>query len=63
MDYAPFARIVARYVIGTVAGAAASDAILYDPDLMNMLTLGISAAVGYAVERIYLIAKKRGWAT
>jgi hypothetical protein len=63
MDYAPIARIIARYVIGTVAGAAVSDAVLNDPDLMNMLTMGISAVGAYAVEKIYAIAKSRGWAT
>ncbi len=63
MDYAPIARIVARYVIGVVAGAAVSDAVLNDPDLMNMLTMGITAVASYAVEKIYAIAKRKGWAT
>jgi hypothetical protein len=63
VDYAPIARIAARYIIGTVAGAAVSDAILNDPDLLNMLTMAISTAAAYAVEKIYAIAKARGWAT
>lgn len=63
MDWAPVARIAARYLIGTIAGAAASDAVLNDPDLLNMLTMGISAAGAWAVEKIYTIAKNRGWAT
>lgn len=63
MDWAPWARIVARYIIGTVAGAAASDAVLNDPDLMNMLTMAISAGAGLATEAIYALAKRRGWTT
>lgn len=63
MDYAPLARIVARYVIGSVAGAAIGDVIVSDPDLMNTLTIALSAVASYAVEKIYAIAKKRGWAT
>ena len=63
MDYAPIARIVARYVIGTVAGAAASDAVLNDPDLMNLLTIAISGAAAVLTEYIYALAKRRGWTT
>lgn len=63
MDYAPIARIVARYVIGTVAGAAASDAVLNDPDLMNLLTIAISGAAAGLTEYIYALAKRRGWTT
>lgn len=62
-DWAPTARIVARYVIGAIGGTALSDAIVSDPDLMNMLTIGISATASYTVEKIYTYAKKRGWAT
>ena len=63
MDWAPIARIAARYVIGTVAGAGVSDAILNDPDLLNMLTVALSAVAGAVVEAAYTYAKKRGWAT
>lgn len=63
MDWAPYARITARYIIGTVFGAATSDVILNDPDLMNVLTMSISAGAAYAVERVYAYAKSRGWAT
>ncbi len=63
MDWAPYARIFARYVIGGIAGTAAGDAILNDPDLMNLLTMGISAVGAVVVEWAYAQAKKRGWAT
>lgn len=63
MDWAPWARIFARYVIGTIAGAGVSDAILNDPDLMNMLTVAVSAVGAFAVEAIYSFAKRKGWAT
>ena len=39
MDWAPYARIAARYIIGGVGGTAVGDAVLNDPDLMNLLTI------------------------
>lgn len=63
MDWAPYARIFARYIIGGIGGTAAGDAILNDPDLMNLLTMGISAMGAVVVEWVYAKAKARGWAT
>lgn len=63
MDWAPYARIAARYIIGTVAGAAVGDAVLNDPDLMNLLTMVISGAAAAVTEYVYALAKRRGWAT
>lgn len=59
MDYAPIARIVLRYVIGGVIGAAQGDMLAADPDLVTVVALGIGAGV----ELAYAIAKRKGWAT
>ena len=57
--YAPVARIVLRYLVGAVIGAAQADALVGDPDVVTAVALGIGAAV----EAAYAIAKRRGWAT
>lgn len=55
------ARIVLRYVIGgAIAGSAAiGDQLATDPDIV----MGVSALIGLAVEWVYVVAKRRGWAT
>jgi len=63
MDWAPYARIVARYIIGGIGGTAVGDAIVNDPDLMNLLTMALSGVGAAAVEWVYAKAKARGWAT
>lgn len=59
MDYAPIARIVLRYVIGAVVGMAQGDMLAADPDVVTVAALGIGAAV----EALYVVAKRKGWAT
>lgn len=59
MEYAPVARIILRYAVGAVIGAEAGSIIAGDPDIVLYLAMGIGAAV----EALYSIAKKKGWAT
>lgn len=59
MDFAPLARIVLRYIIGGVIGAAQGDMLAADPDVVTVVALGIGAGVEIA----YGIAKRKGWAT
>jgi len=59
MNYAPIARIVLRYIIGGVIGAAQGDMLAADPDIVTFAAL----AIGAAVEGAYAIAKRKGWAT
>lgn len=58
MDYFPIARIVLRYAVGAVIGAAQADVLAADPDVVTVVAL----AVGAAVEAAYAIAKRKGWA-
>lgn len=61
MDYAPIVRIVLRYVLG--AAFMGSDELgqqfAADPDLIALGTV----VIGAAVEGIYALAKRKGWAT
>ncbi|MEB3211098.1 MAG: hypothetical protein VKL39_07070 [Leptolyngbyaceae bacterium] len=59
MDYAPYARIVIRYIVGAVIGMDAADTLAGDPDAVTIVALGIGAAV----EAAYAFAKRKGWAT
>jgi hypothetical protein len=59
MQYAPIARIVLRYVIGGIIGAAHGDMLAADPDVVTVAAL----ALGAAVEAAYALAKRKGWAT
>ena len=59
MDFAPLARIVLRYGIGYLAGSGAGEALALDADAVNMLALAMAAAV----EGLYAVAKRKGWAT
>lgn len=59
MDFGPLARIVMRYGVGYVIGSETGEALAMDPELVNMLALGIAALV----EMFYVFAKKKGWAT
>lgn len=59
MDFAPLARIVLRYGIGYLAGSGAGEALALDQDAVNMLALAMAAAV----EGLYALAKRKGWAT
>ena len=59
MNFGPFARIILRYGIGYLAGSEAGEALSMDPDAVLVLSL----AMGAAVEGVYALAKRRGWAT
>lgn len=59
MDYAPIARIVIRYVVGLIVGADTAGILAADPDVITMAAV----AIGGAVEVMYAIAKRKGWAT
>ena len=59
MDWAPFARIIIRYIVGAVIGMDAGDTLAGDPDVVTIVALGIGAAV----EVLYAAAKRKGWAT
>jgi hypothetical protein len=63
MYFAPIARIVVRYGVGAAVGIATADAVQNDPDLMNMLTVGVGTVLSYGTEYLYTQAVKRGWAT
>lgn len=58
----PVARIVARYLIGAAVmyGLLGADlGAQIEPDVV----LIVSAVLGAAVEGIYALARRRGWAT
>ena len=57
-DFGPLARIIMRYGIGYLAGSQAGNALAMDPDAVLMLSL----ALGAAVEAVYALAKRKGWA-
>ena len=59
MNLGPLARIILRYGIGYLAGSEAGEALAMDPDAVLLLSLGMGAAV----EGVYTLAKRRGWAT
>jgi len=59
MNLGPLARIILRYGIGYLAGSQAGEALAMDPDAVLILSLGMGAAV----EGVYALAKRRGWAT
>jgi hypothetical protein len=59
MDFYPLARIVLRYGVGLVIGAAQADMLAADPDVVTVVALGIGSAVEFG----YAIAKRRGGAT
>jgi hypothetical protein len=59
MDYAPIVRIILRYAIGGIVGAAQGDMLAGDPDLVSFGAV----ALGACVEAAYAYAKRKGWAT
>ena len=59
INLGPVARIIFRYGIGYLAGSQAGEALAMDPDAVLMLSL----ALGAAVEGVYAMAKRYGWAT
>lgn len=59
MNYAPYARIFVRYIVGLVIGMDAADTLAGDPDIVTI----VAAAIGFGVEALYALAKQKGWAT
>lgn len=59
MSYAPIARIILRYVVGAVVGMEAGAFLAGDPDVVFYVAMGIGAAI----EVVYRLAKRKGWAT
>lgn len=59
MNYAPIARIIIRYGVGLLIGAAQADVLAADPDVVTVVAL----AIGAGVELAYTIAKRKGRAT
>ena len=59
MNYGPFARVVIRYIVGAVIGMDGAATLAGDPDVVTVVALGIGAAV----EVVYTLAKRKGWAT
>lgn len=61
MNYAPVARIILRYLSGLTVGGAPLIApyLAVDPDMV-MVT---GAIIGFGVEGVYALAKRRGWST
>ena len=59
MNFGPFARIILRYGIGYLAGSEVGEMLAMDPDAVLILSL----AMGAAVESVYALAKRYGWAT
>jgi len=59
MSYAPAARIFIRYVVGGIIGMESAEALAGDADVVFYAAL----CIGAAVEALYAIAKRKGWAT
>jgi preprotein translocase subunit Sec61beta len=61
MEYGPIIRIVLRYVVGAgfMGSVAIGDQLAADPDIV----MGVSLAIGAAVEVYSYIAKTYGKAT
>ena len=59
MNFGPVARIILRYGIGYFAGSGIGEQLAMDDDAVLMLSL----ALGAAVEGLYALAKRKGWAT
>ena len=59
MNLGPLARIILRYGIGYLAGSEVGEMLAMDPDAVLLLSLGMGAAV----EGVYALAKRYGWAT
>ena len=65
--FGPSTRIVLRYGIGFAAAkgilpSGLAEALSSDPTVVNSLEMGMLAIAAGGVERIYTVAKKRGWA-
>lgn len=59
----PVARIMLRYLAGTLVGQSVVDVVLADPDLMTLATALVGAVLGVVIEWLYRRAKRTGGAT
>lgn len=59
MDFAPYARILLRYLIGYLAGSEIGAQLALDQDVVAAVAIGMAAAV----EAFYALARRKGWAT
>lgn len=61
MNYGPLARIALRYLVGAafMGSAQIGEQLATDPDVVMI----VSAGIGFAVEGLYLAAKRLGWRT
>lgn len=61
MDYAPWARIILRYIVGGIlmASPQVGEQLATDPDLVAVLAL----VIGAGVEGFYIYARRKGGAT
>lgn len=57
------ARIILRYGVGALAGWAIGNELADDPDIAAIVTVGVSVAMGTAIEGWYWLAKRYGWRT
>lgn len=63
MEYQPFVRIFLRYAVGAIATMETGEILASDPDVVSIVTLGISLFVGAVTEFWYRRSKKSGGAT
>lgn len=61
MNYGPIIRIILRYAAGGIIGAETAEALIADPDVMDMVTTAVAVVVGIVTEFVYAQAVKRGW--
>lgn len=61
MNYAPYARIALRYVVGAalMGSTQIGTQLAADPDLVA----AVAAGIGVVVEGAYALAKRKGGAT
>jgi hypothetical protein len=59
MDFGPVSRILLRYGIGYIAGSGVGEALALDHDMV----FTVSLFLGAMVEGVYVLAKRKGWAT
>lgn len=59
----PIVRIALRYGAGIIAGAATGDMLANDPDVVNVVTLTLSALIAAVTDWWYARARKSGGPT
>ncbi|WP_174804332.1 hypothetical protein [Martelella limonii] len=57
----PTARIALRYGAGALFGLAVGKELASDPDVVAVTSAALSVIIGVATERVYKIAKAKGW--